>query len=238
MILIVPCFNEARRLPKADFINHSALFEEIIFVNDGSTDGTADILSGLQKKLGSHCHVLTLTSNMGKGEAIRHGVLYYFDKLATTSSTCQHIGFTDADLSSPLTEVHRLAQIQSEVNCDFIQGARVALMGRDIQRSALKHYMGRIGATLISELLDIKVYDTQGGAKVFSMSIAAELFTTPFISRWLFDCELYLRAKRLEISVYEEPLKIWIDQTLDSKVRFSSYFTALGELLRIYKHYR
>lgn len=233
MILIVPCFNEARRISKDDFLLHSALFEEIVFVNDGSTDETAEI----QKKIGSHCHIQTLATNSGKAEAIRQGMIYYFDKLAI-KCTSHHIGFTDADLSSPLTEVHRLSKIQKDVNCDFIQGARVALMGRNIQRSASKHYLGRIGATLISEILDLKVYDTQGGVKVFSTSVAKQLFTDPFISRWLFDCELYLRAKKLEVSVYEEPLRIWIDQTLDSKVQLTTYFTALLELVRIHKHYR
>lgn len=237
MILIVPCFNEARRMSNADFLLHANLFEKIIFVNDGSTDETGEILSEIQRKMGDHCHIQTLSENKGKGEAIRQGMIYYLDHLAMNSAS-DHIGFTDADLSSPLTEIYRLSKVQNEVGCGFVQGARVALMGRNIQRSPLKHYLGRIGATLISELLDLKVYDTQGGAKVFSTAVVEELFMEPFISKWLFDCELYLRAKKLGVSVYEEPLRTWIDQTIDSKVRPSSYFSALLDLARIKKRYK
>jgi len=242
MILVVPCFNEGRRLPVEEFVSKADLFDEIIFVNDGSSDNTTSILDSLKERIGEHCHIQSLPTNLGKGEAIRHGVLYYLHTIEPRhkpqEQQVQQIGFTDADLSTPLTEMQRIATVQAQTRCDFLQGSRVALMGRNIQRSALKHYLGRVGATLISELLKLPIYDTQAGAKVMTMELAEKLFTEPFISRWLFDCELYLRATQLKVSFYEEPLNTWIDQTQDSKVNFVTYIQALLDLARIHKFYK
>jgi dolichyl-phosphate beta-glucosyltransferase len=239
MILIVPCFNEARRLPTNEFIAKFHMFDAIVFVNDGSSDDTAAVLKDLCKKIGSNCHVKELHKNFGKGEAIRQGIFYALETLVgKQEGIVKQIGFMDADLSTPLEEVARLGELQLSRKCGLLQGSRVSLMGRNIQRSALKHYLGRIGATLISELLKLPVYDTQAGIKIIDITAINTLFREPFISTWLFDCELYLRAFRAGIPCYEEPLEVWIDKTEDSKISASSYFIALADLLKIYRYYQ
>ena len=240
MILIVPCYNEEKRLPVSGFIADEQLFEAIIFVNDGSTDNTQRILEELQKQIEQHrCFVKALNTNVGKGEAIREGVLHYFrDIVPQGQELTSSIGITDADLSTPLKEMHRLGTVHRDSHLDICQGARVALMGRNIQRSALKHYLGRVGATLISEFLDLPIYDTQAGAKVISAGVAQSLFEPPFVSRWLFDCELYLRARQANLTIAEEPMTTWIDQSRGSKVGLNAYLGALLDLARIYIKYK
>jgi dolichyl-phosphate beta-glucosyltransferase len=133
----------------------------------------------------------------------------------------------------------RLARRLLESDCDVLQGSRVRLLGKDIERSSLRHYVGRISATLISVVLDLPIYDTQAGAKVFSMrALNSSLFQEPFMSRWLFDCEIFLRARQLGLRVMEEPLERWHARTLDSKVNITSYLYSLRDLLRIRRRYR
>ncbi len=95
-------------------------------------------------------------------------------------------------------------------------GARVKLLGRDIQRLAARHYAGRVFATAASIVLGLGVYDTQCGAKLFrSASPFADAFREPFRSRWIFDVEVLERCvRRLGPSaaaarIYEFPLQRW-----------------------------
>ena len=239
MILVIPCYNEALRLPIDEYVAHAHLFDGIVFVDDGSSDNTLTVLLSLQQQIGLHqCHIKTLNANVGKGEAIRQGVLHYLHEIEPRSGSAKRIGTTDADLSTPLQEMHRLAEVHANNQYDMLQGSRVALMGRNIQRSAYKHYLGRIGATLISELLELPIYDTQAGAKVFSIEAARTLFDSPFISRWLFDCELYVRGARKKFTLYEEPLTTWIDQAEGSKIKASTYLISLFDLYKIYRTYK
>jgi len=236
MVLIIPCFNEERRLRMSEFVDHCNLFELIVFVDDGSTDKTAGLLVELGNEIEKACgaaHISSLAVNSGKGEAVRHGVLEALRRTNQISG----VAIADADLSTPLSEMARLAQVASQLNVDVLQGSRVQLMGRDIQRSGFRHYIGRLAATLISQFLEIQVYDTQAGAKVFSRKAAETVFTDKFTSRWLFDCEIFLRATRAALTVYEEPLMVWKEQKIGSKVTIGTYLRSLIDLLRIRRAY-
>lgn len=236
MILIIPCFNEERRLDEVRFVESCKLFDSIIFVDDGSTDRTSEILSGLQKNIrgnGGQSELIALPKNLGKAEAVRRGILE-----SLKNSVVGRIAITDADLSTPLEEMARLGRLLGDKQIDVLQGSRVQLAGRDIKRSELRHYVGRVAATLISNVLKIQVYDTQAGAKVFSRAAAEKLFGEKFVSRWLFDCEIFLRAKATGLQVYEEPLMSWRDVKTDSKVTPKDYIRSLLDLFRIRKAYR
>ena len=94
----------------------------------------------------------------------------------------------------------------------IVMGARVRLLGREISRRPARHYVGRVGATLISSSLGLAVYDTQCGAKVFRRNdTLREVFARPFISRWIFDVEIIARYVQLlgrdavAASIYELP---------------------------------
>ena len=214
-LLVVPCFNEAHRWRDeywADLTNTSSV--QWLFVNDGSSDQTPDILRALAKAPG--VDFLDLPANVGKGEAVRSGMLWAFDQV---DGRFQSVGFMDADGAFHRDDVERLAQTFTEVvtkrDADAVWSSRVALAGRDIDRSQMRHYLGRAVATLLSLGADPLPYDTQSGLKFFRPS--GELLGSleqPFSTRWLFEIEMLVRWKQLtgeSMRIREEPLEFWQD---------------------------
>jgi dolichyl-phosphate beta-glucosyltransferase len=128
----------------------------------------------------------------------------------------------------------------------MVFGARVRLLGRSIERRALRHYLGRMFATAASMMLGMSIYDTQCGAKLFRASPAIlSLFQEPFLTRWLFDVEILARLlqarrgtrlPRAEDVIYEFPLHEWHD-VAGSKVKARDFFKAFFGLAAIYWHY-
>ena len=133
--------------------------------------------------------VIHLAANQGKAEAVRAGIL------AALRLEPDLVGFWDADLATPLNAIDDfLALAAKRPEIDIILGSRVMLMGRDIRREAWRHYLGRVFATGVSLSLNLPVYDTQCGAKVFRANEAtAAVFATPFHSPWIFDVEVLAR---------------------------------------------
>ena len=163
--LVVPCYNEAGRLPRDAFLAfvRSRPGTVVLFVNDGSTDNTANVLRELADAAGPCVQVLDLPGNRGKAEAVRQGLVAGLDAGAA------FVGYWDADLSTPLEAVARfMAIFGRRPQVDIVMGARVQLLGRDVQRRLFRHYAGRVFATAASLALGIRVlHDTQCGAKIF-----------------------------------------------------------------------
>ena len=115
-------------------------------------------------------------------------------------------------------------------------------IGSHIERSEKRHYVGRIIATFIDNILKLKVYDTQCGSKLFTKELAELLFKEAFISRWLFDVELFARMINLYgretalQKMLEIPLDKWINKD-GSKVKMSYFFKLLIDLYKIRKKY-
>lgn len=239
MIITVPCYNEYNRLKKKYFINFLKENPDvkIVFSDDGSKDDTNKLLKEIQSHFKSQVYICNLKSNKGKDEAIRMAVLYAFDKNLNFSK----IAYLDADLSVSLEECLSLSRQLNKKNI-FIFGSRVSLLNNIIIRNDFRHYSGRFVATIIANLLKIKVYDTQCGCKIFDAKLAKTIFKDPFISKWLFDVELFFRIIALysredfkEISL-EIPLKSWIDKG-NSKVKISYFFKMWRDLYLIKKQY-
>ena len=241
--VIIPCYNEEKRLDVASFRDfksapHSVTF---LFVNDGSTDGTLRLMESLNAADPATFKVLHFPRNRGKAEAVRQGVLSAID------SRPDYIGFWDADLATPLGTISEFIEIaESRPHLELIIGSRVKLLGRRIERRRSRHYLGRIFATAVSAVLDLEVYDTQCGAKLFRACPAIHaLFRQPFCSRWIFDVEIIARLiqsrrdKKLpqpEDVIYEFPLIEWTDIP-GSKLRYSDFVRASWELFQIRRHY-
>ena len=137
--IVVPCFNEAARLPEARFraFVESVPGVDFLFVNDGSTDGTLSMLRALADRDVTRFRVLSLDLNRGKAEAVREGVCAAM--AGQPRPDC--VGFWDADLATPLDAIPRLvAVLEDRPEVQMIFGARVKLLGRAIERSSLRHY--------------------------------------------------------------------------------------------------
>ncbi len=236
--LVVPCYNEATRFDTAAFDEYLQATSNVslILVNDGSADATLGVLESLAQKHEGRVRVLDLQPNGGKAEAVRRGMA-----LAMQGSDYAYAGFWDADLATPLDAVAVFVDVfQRLARVDAVFGTRVALLGRQIDRKPMRHYLGRLFATAASVVLALPVYDTQCGAKLFRVNEQCRaLFEAPFGSRWIFDVELvarYCRERSGQEGIYELPLDRWEDVG-ESKVRSVDFVRAIGEMWIIYRTY-
>lgn len=237
--VIIPCYNEEFRIPLdkfKDFTDHSPVFD-FCFVNDGSNDRTGAVLDEFVRNNPDRFYFFDQQPNQGKAEAVRNGINYILKK-----EKYSYVGFLDADLATPLEELPELWKIAEERGkVRMVMGARLKRLGANVQRKNMRHYMGRVFATVVSVLFHLPVYDSQCGAKLIEASLASRIFNELFCSQWLFDVELILRVRRIYPDythiVFEYPLNEWIEKG-GSKIRFSHLLRMPGELLKIYRHYR
>jgi glycosyltransferase involved in cell wall biosynthesis len=227
--LVVPCYNEAERFDGPMFARFLADGRvRLLLVDDGSKDDTSGVLGRFCDGSSGGASLLRLPDNRGKGEAVRAGLRAALDAGAAI------VGYTDADLATPVEEVLRLLDaLEAEPGVGVVIGARWAHLGADIQRSPLRHYLGRVFATGASLVLGVAVYDTQCGAKLFRAGTALdEALAEPFRSRWAFDVELLGRLMDGGAEVVEVPLRRWI-HVPGSKLGMGSMIRAAADLVRI-----
>jgi dolichyl-phosphate beta-glucosyltransferase len=244
LVLVVPCYNEAGRLREAAFLGfvreHPSV--RLLFVDDGSVDGTAALHARMAAAAPGAISGIRLESNRGKAEAVRRGILEAFGHRPAL------IGYWDADLSTPLEAVADFLNVAAKrPDIDLFLGSRVMLMGRDIRRNAARHYLGRAFATAASHALDLPVYDTQCGAKVFRANEATRrLFSTPFRSPWVFDVELLARYLGIPVDdggaprrsrIYELTVPAWHDVS-GSKLRAWDFARSLFDLAAVWRDRR
>ena len=240
--IVVPCYNEAERLDAEryrQFVDGG--LTRFLFVDDGSSDATASILSELAGSEPERLGLLTLKRNRGKAEAVRRGLL---EALHESPGA---VGYWDADLATPLSAIPLLCGVLEErPEVQIVLGSRVKLMGREIERHAHRHYLGRVFATAASVILRLPVYDTQCGAKVLrNTDRLRQILQEPFRASWTFDVELLARFLWSDPAgslpdplrtIYEYPLPVWRDVG-GSKLRVSDYPRAAADLLTIYLAY-
>lgn len=212
-----------------------------LFVDDGSTDSTPQLLGDICDRSGGRAAILRCARNGGKAEAVRVGLIETLRQGDT-----RYAGYWDADLATPLDAAERFACVLDEQpDIEMVFGSRVKLLGRHVERNAIRHYLGRVFATAASLALAMPIYDTQCGAKLFRTGPALQaIVARPFLSKWVFDVEviaryhkLYLReSKVLEHAIYEYPLEFWHD-VAGSKVRPADFAHAFIDLLRIRLRY-
>ena len=236
--IVIPCYNEGNRLPVLEYENFLSQNPNILlcFVDDGSTDNTKDLIDNLKSGFKSQVDLISYQKNQGKAEAVRHGINYCNSKYDH-----EKIAYLDADLATSLEECQRLSSfIDSEIT--FVFGSRILKIGSKIERKKYRFLIGRVIATLISNILKLKIYDTQCGCKIFTKELSIKLFKDPFISKWLFDVELFKRfilihgLENAQHKMCEIPLKKWIDMG-ESKVSMTYFFRMWWDLLLISRSY-
>ncbi len=236
-IVTVPCYNESQRIDLrrfGDFLSRTPAVE-FLFVDDGSTDATRDMLADF---CANHAHASYRfhTTNRGKAEAVRTGMR------AALEHHPAFAGYWDADLSTPPEAILAFQEVMHKRHdIDLVIGARVQLLGRAIARNPVRHYLGRVFATAVSIVMSLPAYDTQCGAKLFRATpLVDALFREQFKSRWIFDVEVLARMARLSgkagaaIPVFEYPLDQWTDNG-GSKLRPLDFVRAAFDLVRIAK---
>jgi glycosyltransferase involved in cell wall biosynthesis len=239
--LVVPCFNEAARLDGEAYLAFARAHPEVrlVFVDDGSTDATAERLEKLAAALPEQLALLRLPENRGKGEAVRAGMR------AARADAPRYVGYWDADLATPLAFATHLAEeLDRDPELWLAAGSRVLMLGRPVARRAARHYLGRVAATLVSLTLAAPVYDSQCGAKLLRVGPELDaLLARPFASRWLFDVELLARIARadggpaeaaLHRRVHEVPVPAWRD-VAGSKLVGADLLLLPFELWRIWR---
>lgn len=242
-IVVVPCFNEARRLNMRAIQDYGRRADgaELLFVDDGSRDETPELLAHLQGNHPRRFSYLHLARNGGKAEAVRQGML-----LALQSAP-DYVGFWDADLATPLVDIESFSRVlATKPHIELVIGTRMRLLGRQIDRRPLRYWLGRLFANAASLALGVRVFDTQCGAKLFRVTPAVrQLFERPFLTRWIFDVEILARIEQarrgaasppLRQIVYEFPLDRWQD-VAGSSVKGGDFVKAAAELARIYWTY-
>jgi len=196
--IVVPAYNESERLatsiPKVlDYVRSRGLHAEIIVVNDGSRDATAQVV----RQFAAHDPSVVLVENpgnRGKGYSVRNGMLHARGAVAL---------FTDADLSSPITEADKLFAALAD-------GADVAIGSRWLQRELqterqplYRQLYGRLFNLGLRIVLGLSYRDTQCGFKAFNRRAIDTVFTRQHIERWGFDPELLFLARKFRLKTTE-----------------------------------
>lgn len=240
ILLIIPCYNEANRLKLKDFEDGKIFCQSqnieltYLFSNDGSTDNTAEMLD-------HHCLknkdiVFHSLKNLGKGNLIQEA----FQQNQSTAKNFDWIGYWDADLATPISEIPRMIKFHEsyadEKHFQSIWASRISRLGSEVNRQAHRHYLGRIFVTIISNIFDVKAYDSQCGAKLFTYPAMQIAMKEKFISRWIFDVEILLRLK--EEVILEYPVRNWSDIP-GSKVKiFKEMFRVWIDIFKIWSKHK
>ncbi|MGA7292385.1 MAG: dolichyl-phosphate beta-glucosyltransferase [Terriglobales bacterium] len=200
---VIPAYNESSRIrPTLDallrFVQEQNWDAEILVVNDGSTDDTAQIAQDYGKR---HSQIVLVENpgNRGKGYSVRNGMLH------ARGDICL---FTDADLSSPITESLKLFDAIAR-GADIAIGSRWLKAELQTERQPLyRQAFGRIFNLLLRVVLGLRFADTQCGFKAFRRTAAQRIFPLQKIERWGFDPEILFLAKRAGLRVEEVPV-LW-----------------------------
>ena len=238
LAVVIPCYNEENRLQTELYTQIAKKHPNITlcFINDGSTDATLHLLQDLSKEV-PNIEFLDVQPNKGKAEAVRCGFLYV---AANIPSKC--IAFYDADMATPFEDLVNMSELLLQKDYFMVTGCRFKRMGGNISRKYFRFLLGRIFATCAASVLRLPVYDTQCGAKVLKTSIVSTIFGEKFVSKWLFDIELFARIiiyfgfAPATAKIIEYPLSSWTEVG-DSKLRLKDILRQPYALLKINNHY-
>jgi len=238
-VICVPCYNEENRLNKNAFLSFVNTHSDVVllFVNDGSKDKTLDVLNAFAEKH-ERIEVLDLPQNSGKAEAVRQGMLH-----AMTFNP-NFVAFYDADMATPPEDLYAMITLINEKPYHAVIGSRILRLGGNIDRTFMRGIASRVFANVAARTLgELKIYDTQCGAKVFRTSVAQIIFEQPFMTNWIFDVELLARMikqygmQSMYDNVYEYPLSAWHDVD-GSKIKKMDFIRQIFDMYKIKRHYK
>ncbi len=224
--VIIPAYNEEKRIEKTllsvdEYLSKQSYDYEILVVNDGSKDKTAEIASGLAGKLRG-LELIDNKENNGKGWVVRQGML---------SAQGDYRLFTDADNSTTIDQIERFFPF-------FAQGYDIVIGSRRLKDSVIavkqawiRDFLGGIFRLIVHMLVPLGVKDSQAGFKIFSKKAMGAIFPKQTIFRWAFDVEILAIANKLGFKIKEVPIK-WVNDA-QSHVKVGGMVRMLFEVLRI-----
>ncbi len=238
--VVIPCYNEEERLLSDQFLNFLDKNSgyHLCFVNDGSSDGTLEVLNNLKEGREDYITVYDCEKNGGKAEAVRLGMLHMAEVQGL-----DYIGFLDADLSTDLLDFDDLVSTIENSNYKIVSGSRISRMGANIAKESARQIISLSINFVIRKILSMQFKDTQCGAKIFHKDVIELLFAKKFITKWLFDVEIFMRMKRhFKISkakemICEMPLKRWVHVD-GSKLSMKDSIKIIWQLAEIAFSYR
>jgi dolichyl-phosphate beta-glucosyltransferase len=197
--IVVPAYNEETRLPHSlpdiiRFVRQQNYPIEVLVVDDGSVDRTADIVREFQRQAGFIS--LIQVPHGGKGHAVRSGML---------RAGGEYLFLCDSDLSMPIEEVTRFLPPAIE-EYDVAIASREIPGARRFNEPAYRHLMGRVFNLIVRVLAVHGVQDTQAGFKCFRREAARQVFRRQTIPGWGFDVEVLFIAQRHGMRVVEVPI--------------------------------
>ena len=238
--IIIPIYNEQDRIENTikkitDYLSIKNYYYEIILVNDGSSDDTANIINNIKINLKRNIKnynilILNNNKNMGKGFSVRKGIL---------SAKGNYILFSDADLSTPIDELENLIK--------YLQnGYNIAIGSRGLKDSKIiirqnkgREYMGKLFNIFVKLITKLKYSDTQCGFKCFDRKAVDSIFPYLKINDFSFDVEILYLAEKLGLKVKEAPIH-WAN-SVNSKVRITkdpiNMFMGLLKIRKLHKDF-
>jgi dolichyl-phosphate beta-glucosyltransferase len=225
--IIIPAFNESERISTTlervlGYAAERRWNSEVIVVDDGSRDATTDIVREYMQK-NPTVRLLQNPGNRGKGYSVRNGML---------NAQGDVLLFSDADLSSPIEEAHRLFSAVAN-GADVAIGSRWLQTELQTRRQPLyRQFFGRIFNLALRLVLGLNFKDTQCGFKAFSRRSAEAIFPHQHIERWGFDPEILFLARRFGFKTVEVPVS-WAHREGTRLSPFRDGIRMFGELLKI-----
>ena len=223
--VVIPAYNEAGRiLPTvgavAYYVSSLGFPWELIVADDGSVDGTSDLLNGLGMV---NLRVLRSEENRGKGHAVRRGML---------AARGEFVLFHDADNSTPIEQLPVLLHALQVRGYDVAAGSRTAEGAKEGERSALRKAASVTFRYMVRKLFHLAVVDTQCGFKLFRRDAVKRLCSVQTLEGFSFDLELLYLASRFGYRVIEIPVE-WVDSPGSTVNLARDVHGFLGSLLKI-----
>ncbi len=226
--VIIPAYNEERRLPKTleaidDYLRQQSYDYEIIVVNDGSKDTTAEGVRGMSSVI-KNLKLIDNKMNQGKGAIVRQGML---------QAVGEYRLFTDADNSTSIDQIENM-WIEFKNGYDIVIGSRdVRGAVLDPPQPFLRNVILGKGFKLFRKIIIglWKIQDTQCGFKCFTGEAAGKIFPKCKINRFAFDPEILVIAKKLGYKIKEAPI-LWKNDP-ESKVKFKGMIKMALDLVKI-----
>lgn len=199
--VVLPCFNERLRLPSTldavrGFLDRRGDVYEVVLVDDGSDDGTLDLLRAFERDA-SNVRVVSLWPNQGKGRAVAEGVRV---------TRGARVLMADADLSTPMAELERLEDA-IDTGADVAIGSRAAPGSQMLDQAFYRVVMGKTFNVLVRLAMLPDFRDTQCGFKLFRGDVARDLFGRLRTSGFAFDVEILWHAQCTGYGVREVPVR-------------------------------